>query len=286
MWNPYIFRFVIRKSTFFSIATSKNSNLVTIATTFNIYIDSTDKENSSKSIYIFIICQMLIVRAHWSIPSYMTICNQAYFLPKIIFTIQYYSILFSVMVTSYCTIVTSYCTIVWQKCHSGATMISDITIWHHNSSTMTQTVEQGMLVNYYGQSSNICTHRPMCLNNKHLTYNKANIDLWCWAIWVLWIFGNNIDRGEFHIALITGPYLYNIYLLLPGLRDLIFLLISQRNSWDTGSICCNKNVHNTWSSLKEYQLIIIIKCTYHLTSSHECATGDGNSIHSRELHAT
>ncbi len=35
------------------------------------------------------------------------------------------------------TIVMSYCTIVWQKCHSGATMGSYITIWHHNSSTMT-----------------------------------------------------------------------------------------------------------------------------------------------------
>ncbi len=35
----------------------------------------------------------------------------------------------------------------------------------------------------------------MCLNHKHLTYNKANIDLLCWAIWVLWIFGNNIDLG-------------------------------------------------------------------------------------------
>ncbi len=28
----------------------------------------------------------------------------------------------------------------------------------------------------------------MCLNHKHLTYNKANIDLWCRAICVLWIF--------------------------------------------------------------------------------------------------
>ncbi len=60
----------------------------------------------------------------------------------------------------------------------------------------------------------------MCLNHKYLTYNKANIDLWCRAIWVLWIFGNNIDLGQYcclrsiklHIAVITVPYLYNIYL--------------------------------------------------------------------------
>ncbi len=46
----------------------------------------------------FIICQMFIVQAHWSIPSHMTICNQAYFLSKTILTRQYYSILFNIMV--------------------------------------------------------------------------------------------------------------------------------------------------------------------------------------------
>ncbi len=35
----------------------------------------------------------------------------------------------------------------------------------------------------------------MGLNHKHLTYNKANIDFCCQAIWILWIFSNNIDRG-------------------------------------------------------------------------------------------
>ncbi len=49
----------------------------------------------------------------------------------------------------YCTIVTSFCTIVWQKCHSGTTMVSDVKIWRHNSSTMPQTVEQGMLLAIY-----------------------------------------------------------------------------------------------------------------------------------------
>ncbi len=39
-----------------------------------------------------------IVQAHWSSPSQMTICKQAYFLPKTMLTRQYYSILFSVMV--------------------------------------------------------------------------------------------------------------------------------------------------------------------------------------------
>ncbi len=57
---------------------------------------------------------------------------------------------------SYCTIVMSNCTIVWQKCHSGTTLISDITIGRHNSNTMPQTVEQGILINYLGESSNIC----------------------------------------------------------------------------------------------------------------------------------
>ncbi len=83
------------------------------------------------------------------------------------------------VVTSYCTIVMSYCTIVWKKCHSCTTMVSVIKIWSHNSITMLQMVEQGMVVNY-----------------KHLTYNKASINLWCWEIWILWIFGNNIDLGE------------------------------------------------------------------------------------------
>ncbi len=130
-------------------------------------------QNITWTIIIIMICQMFIVQAHWSIPSHMTICNQAYFLPKTILTRQYYSILSSIMVLllwSYWTIVMSYWTIVWldvwQKCHSGATMGSDITIWHHNSSTMPQTVEHGMLVNYKGESSNICIHRPMCLNHK------------------------------------------------------------------------------------------------------------------------
>ncbi len=63
------------------------------------------------TILVFIICQMFIVQAHWSIPSHMTICNQAYFLPKTILTRQYYSILFSVMVL-----------LLW--CHS-------ILLWHH-----------------------------------------------------------------------------------------------------------------------------------------------------------
>ncbi len=41
---------------------------------------------------------MFIVEAHWSIPSQMTICNQAYFLQKTTMTRQYFSILFSAMV--------------------------------------------------------------------------------------------------------------------------------------------------------------------------------------------
>ncbi len=69
------------------------------------------------------------------------------------------------------------------------------TIWHHNSNTIPETVEHGMVVNYQRQSSNICIHKPMGFIHKHLTYNKANIDLWCRAIWVLWIFGNNIDSA-------------------------------------------------------------------------------------------
>ncbi len=51
-----------------------------------------------EAIWHFILCQMFIVQVHWSIPSHMTICNQAYFLPKTILTGQYYSILFSIMV--------------------------------------------------------------------------------------------------------------------------------------------------------------------------------------------
>ncbi len=33
----------------------------------------------------------------------------------------------------------------------------------------------------------------MGFNHKHLTYNKATIDLWCQAIWILWILSNNIE---------------------------------------------------------------------------------------------
>ncbi len=33
----------------------------------------------------------------------------------------------------------------------------------------------------------------MGLNHKYLAYNKVNINLLCQAIWVLWIFSNNID---------------------------------------------------------------------------------------------
>ncbi len=75
-----------------------------------------DEIHLSISIYAittFIICQMFIVQAHWSIPSQMTICNQAYFLPKTILTRHYYSILFSVMVLLlWCHLVLLWCHIV------------------------------------------------------------------------------------------------------------------------------------------------------------------------------
>ncbi len=76
----------------------------------------------------------------------------------------------------------------------------------------------------------------MGLNHNHLTYNKANIDLCCRAIWVLWVFDNNIDLSfasisqycclksiKHCIALIIGPYLYNIAqiaMLVIGSNDL------------------------------------------------------------------
>ncbi len=109
--------------------------------------------------------------------------------------------------------------------------VSDVTIWHHNSSTIPQTEEQGMVVKYLGESSNICIHRVMCLNHKHLTCNKANINLWCWAIWVFmdlkqiywpWLCLSQyccLISITFHIVLITVPYLCNIvtYVMLPFL---------------------------------------------------------------------
>ncbi len=45
---------------------------------------------------------MLIVQAHWSIPTHMTICNQAYLLTKTILTRHYYSILY------YCDVIFYY----------------------------------------------------------------------------------------------------------------------------------------------------------------------------------
>ncbi len=41
---------------------------------------------------------MFKVQVHWSIPSHMIICNQAYFFPKTILSSQYYFILTIIMV--------------------------------------------------------------------------------------------------------------------------------------------------------------------------------------------
>ncbi len=100
--------------------------------------------------------------------------------------------------------------------------VTQLLLWYLTSqynvtiiaSTMHQTVEQGIIVNYWGESSNICIHRPICLNHKHLTYNKANSDLWCRAIWVLWIFNNNIilPSSQVHICIILYiGYIDTIY---------------------------------------------------------------------------
>ncbi len=69
-------------------------------------------------IYTFIICQMFIAQAHWSIPSHMTICNQAYFLPKTILIGQNYSILFSVMVL----LLWHHIVLLWRHI---------VLLWHH-----------------------------------------------------------------------------------------------------------------------------------------------------------
>ncbi len=175
---------------------------------------------------------MEILQADWSIPGHMTFSNGAYWL-KIAYwldnIITYCSASWCYYCDVNCTIVMSYCTIVWLKCHSGATMVFDITIWRNNSSTMPQTVEQGMLENYYGESNNIW---PVCFNLKQLTYNKANTELWCWTIWALWIFGNNIDLSfapstllpQIHKTphfLIQGSYLRKYCILLSAISFLL-----------------------------------------------------------------
>ncbi len=44
----------------------------------------------------------------------------------------------------------------------------------------------------------------MGINHKHLIYNKANIDVGCRALWVLWIFGNNIDLGFTSVNIVAS----------------------------------------------------------------------------------
>ncbi len=128
-------------------------------------------------------------------PSHMTICNQAYFFPRTILISQYYIILTIIVVI-----------LLWHQivllCDRNVTLVipwyvtshTCSTIWHHNSSTMPPTVEQQMIVKYSVESSNIIVIDQWAWTI-NIWYNKANIDLWCWAIWALWTFCNSFDLG-------------------------------------------------------------------------------------------
>ncbi len=45
----------------------------------------------------------------------------------------------------------------------------------------------------------------MSLNQKHLTFDETNIDLWCREICVLWIFGKNIDFSFSYVNITSDP---------------------------------------------------------------------------------
>ncbi len=81
-------------------------------------------------IYVFIICQVFIVQAHWPIPSHMTICNQAYFLPKPYWPnniIAYCSVSWCY----YYDIILYYCDVILYYFLTEMSLRCYYRIWHH-----------------------------------------------------------------------------------------------------------------------------------------------------------
>ncbi len=119
----------------------------------SVMVHTDSKYYIDQSIFSNIDCRhgAIIVTSYCTIyMSYCTIyvilyylCHIVLFTCHIVLFMSYCTIYMSycTIYMSYCTIYMSYCTIIWQKCDSGATMVSDVTIWHNNSSTMSQTVE-------------------------------------------------------------------------------------------------------------------------------------------------
>ncbi len=138
----------------------------------------------------------------------MTFINVTYW-PKI----QYWPVSFLIVTLLswcyLCDVILYYCdNIVWQKHHSGATIVSDITIvqiWHHNSSSMPR-LEHEMIMNI---KKNLAVEVSIVQWSWiiNIWHDEANIGLWCGAIWVLWIFCNNVDPGFTSVNSVTSdPY--------------------------------------------------------------------------------